>query len=1107
MKLRLMTSLILGLSFTASASNGYYRSPDLHNDTVVFTAEGDLWLTKFNKRGKTTQAKRLTTHVVEERQASISNDGKQIAYVANYEGSSEVYVIGVDGGVAKRVTFENSFVKVQGWTKTGEILYSTNNRFGPAGNWTLRTVNPQTLVAKSIPLADTSEGDIDADGEMIYVSRFGLGRTSDNAKVYRGGGAGQLWSYRLGSNNEATLLTKDHIGNARRPMVYKNKLYFVSDATGNDNIWSMSLDGRNVKAVTKFKEWPVREAKLDKGNIVYQQGADIKVLNLRSGKSTTLSIDLTSDFPHLRERWINKPLKYTTSTHMGGEKEKIVITARGRVAVAGTGKIRLAEVATPADSRTRGAILSHDGKWVYAISDASGEMEIWRFAADGSQNAKQLTTDGSTMRWQLSLSPDGKFIAHDDKHGDLWLLNLENLKNKKIVSDGNGFDAFEDLVWSGDSSLLAITRRLLSEERDRVMLYSIADGKEQVLTSDNYVSHSPAFSKDGDWLYFLSERHFSARPSHPWGDRNMGPGFDRRTLVFAYSLNKEAKFPFQTPNELLLADKDSEKDKKDSKKDKKDDKKESKKDDKKNQKAEVIKVDWQGITQRLWQVPVSSGNYSELRANESYLYLLDRVSEPGTKPSLKSIKIKPSPSVETFAGNVGGYELSKNGKKMFVRKRGAGNTNLYIVNAVGKFSSDNKVNKVQTKDWQMALLPQEEWRQMFHDAWIMHRDSLFDSNLRGVDWPAIKKKYEPLLERLTDRYELNDLLGQMTGNLNALHSQIRTGDVAQAQSRPKSGSLGAALNQTAQGVKIERIYRHDPEMPARAAPLSKPGVDAQSGDIITSINGIQTDSLAHLHKQLRNQAGKQVLLGLKRGDKTVKTVVVPASRNQDGRLRYKDWVNANRIKVGQGGDIGYLHLYAMGGRDLNYFAETFYANYHKPGLIIDVRRNRGGNIDSALIEKLLRKAWSFWMTTMGEADANMQQTFRGHLVVLADQATYSDGETFVAGIKALKLGPVIGKRTSGAGVWLTDRNSLVDWGQARVAELPQFAMDGRWILEGYGVEPTIEVDNLPHATFNGKDAQLEAAINYLKDKMQKQPMPALKPKPFTPNGTPADDVL
>lgn len=1090
--MRTISFLIFMLLLSAvNAKPGYFRSADLHDDTLVFTAEGDLWLSDVNSG----QATRLTTHPAEEKEAAFSADGQYIAFTANYEGATEVYVIPSDGGVAQRVSFENSRVKLQGWTPEGHVLYSTSGRMNAPNGWSLIEVNPKTLDSQQIPLADAIEGAVDESGKYIYFVRFGLQVSTDNVRSYRGGGQGKLWRYELGSDNEAIQLASNHEGSIREPMVDGDAVYFISDASGTDNIWSLSSDG-NLNQITDFEQYEVRAAKVSGGQLVFQHGADIKRLNLTDGEIETVSIKLISDFPNLREHWENKPLKYLNAANLAASGDKVVITARGRVAVAGTDESRLVEIDTGKDSRSRAAIMSKDGQSIYAISDRSGTYEIWQFSADGSSQAKQLTNDGEVYRWALYLSPDGKWIAHDDNEGRLFLLNIKSGKNTEIISDDFGFGGYGTVSWSPDSSHISVVRNHIDEVRPRVMLYSVESGKSEVLTSEKYESYSPAFSHDGSWLYFLSNRNFVASPGNPWGDRNTGSNFDRRAEIYAYALNDKAKFPFQVPNEL-------------NKEEKSDDKDKSKDKDKKSKdkKDEPMQVQWKNLSKRLWKVPVEAGNYNALAVNDKFMFFTDRVSEPNQSTVIKSLKLEHKAKPTDFTDKVAGFELSQDGKKMLVGKEGNDNANMFIVAAGEKFPKDPKGMQVLTNTWQLLIKPEQEWRQMFRDTWLMHRDSFFDANMRGLDWEATKAKYEPLFDRITDRYELNDVFAQMIGELNALHSQVRGGDVPKDADSPKAAALGAILGQNDKGVLIKEIYQHDHELPHLGSPLSQPGVDAKNGDVIVAVNGQQTKNMAALNQLLRNQVNKQVLLEIKRGSKTHQTVVVPASARDDARLRYQHWVNTRKSAVKSIDEtIGYLHLQAMTPNDFANFAREFYHQYDKSALIIDVRRNRGGNIDSLILEKLLRKNWVFWQTRRGAQWGNMQQTFKGHLVVLADQFTYSDGETFTAGVKAMDIGTVIGKQTAGAGVWLTGRNRVVDNGISRVAELPVYDMDGNWVVEGFGVSPDIEVDNKPYATFNGQDAQLERAIEFLQQKLKDEPIKPLKARDFPPVNVPAKDV-
>ncbi|HLV47659.1 MAG TPA: S41 family peptidase, partial [Aliidiomarina sp.] len=1057
------TPLLLAADNSSQSTQGYYRAPHLVGDNLVFTAEGDIWLTHLT--GSAPQ--RLTSTEAVENTAKLSPNGDFVAFVANYEGTNEVYVMPTAGGTPKRVSFEQSQVRLQSWTPGGDIIYSTDQVMGPANQWVLRKVAPQTLRTETIPLVDAIEGVTDNEGKQLFFTRFGLQATTDNARVYRGGAMGEIWRFTLDGNEEAIHLTAGHEGSVRKPMYWQGRVYFISDADGTPNIWSVPETGGEFIQHTHYDQWQIWDASLSEGTLVYQQGADFHVLNLTNNQTAELPLALTSDFRQRQERWLTKPLNFLTHVSFGGSDEQVVLTARSQIALAAKAPRRLVNINTPEMSRSRNAIISHDGNWIYAINDQSGENEIWRFAADGSADAKQLTTNGSTFRWNLYLSPNGRYLAHDDKDGNLWLLDLNNEKNSKIYSGANGHSPISSLAWSADSKAIAFSRTDLNGSRNQVLLHSLADQRTEVLTSNKYESYSPAFSSEGNWLYFLSDRNFNATPSSPWGDRNMGPVFNKRTQLFAVALKRQACFPFAAPTEVTHCDDDAAK--------------------AERTKRRATLIDWDGLAERLWQVPVEADNYYNLAATDARLYVQARNNGPATLYQIPFSKT--DIARETFATNVTSYQLSNDGKRLFFRQ--AKPTDMFVVDAAANAPSDLSKSRIATSQWQLALNPQVEWQQMFHDAWLMHRDFLFDRNMRGLDWNAMREQYAPLVARLTDRNELDDLFSQLLSELNVLHSQVRGGEYTTREHRPAAASLAAAFTDHANGLEIKHIYQTDPELPANAAPLAQPGVKAAVGDVITHINGTPIQHLGDLAIALRGQVGKQVRLDLKRGRTSWSTVVEPVSTSKDHRLRYDDWVYSNRAKVAQASDskFGYIHIYAMGAGDVASFARDFYDNVDKDGLVIDVRRNRGGNIDSWIIEKLLRRAWMFWQPRQGEGYTNMQQTFRGQLVVLTDQLTYSDGETFSAGVKSLGLGPLIGKRTTGAGVWLSGRNTLADRGLARVAETPQHAMDGTWVVEGYGVEPDIEVENLPYATFNGSDAQLERGIAELQRLLEQNPRP------------------
>ena len=1074
-----------GLAPAARAADGYFRFPTLAGDQAVFTAEGDLWSVPI-AGGRAT---RLTTHPAEETNAVASPDGQWVAFAASYDGPTEVYVMPVAGGPPKRVSFEGTRALPVGWTPAGEVLYATQAPIGPSGERILVAVDPKTLARHPLPLADANDAAVAPDGHTLYFTRFGLTISGDNEKAYRGGLLAQLWRFDLAGHGEAEkILDRDHpdrAGNDKRPMPWGDRIYFLSDADGRSNLWSMAPDGGDRRQLTHETQWDVRNARLGQGRIMYQLGADLHVYDIAAGTDRPLQITLVSDFDQERRHLVKKPLDFFDNAEFGPNAERIAVTARGRVALMGVGALRRIDIATPPTARVRTAVASPDGKWVYVILEAGDASQIWRIAADGSPDAKQLTRDDAGHRVGMVLSPDGKALAHWSRDGRLFLLDLDKSDNQ-VIDTAPAAD-LERVVWSPDSRHLAFVRSDSDVGRGQLFLYEPASKTKQRLTSDRYECDTPAFTPDGKWLYFLSDRHFEATKPSPWGDRNMGPFFDRRARIYALALQAGTRFPYQPKDELTPAkpEKDADKDK-----------------DKKPEAGPA--VDWTGLADRLYEVPLPAGNYAALSTDGKRLYYLEETGADH-KTSLKTLPIdRDDTKPVDYLADVRQYALSGDGKKLWVRRWAKDKPgDMLILEAGAKAPGELDKGKVRTDDWAITVDPRAEWRQMFDDAWQLDRDLFFDKTMRGTDWAGVRAKFAPLVERVADRDELNDVLAQMLAELGTMHSQIAPGDLRAAQDGGQPGFLGAIFAREAGGYRIQHIYRTDPELPDERGPLDRAGVDVREGDLLTAIDGQPLTGVADIAEPLVGQAGQQVLLSLTRTEPAkdkaapkpseIRTVTTAVDARRNASLRYGDWEEGRRAAVtaASGGRIGYLHLRAMGENDIASFAREFYAQYDRDGLIIDVRRNNGGNIDSWVIEKLLRRAWAYWKPRYGSHpdDVNMQQTFRGHLAVLVDESTYSDGETFAAGVKALGLGPLVGMRTAGAGVWLDDDNRLADRGLARVARMPQFAIGtDEWLVENKGVEPDVMVENLPKATFNGSDAQLDAAVKLLQDKLKSDPV-------------------
>ncbi|MEO1662093.1 MAG: S41 family peptidase [Pseudomonadota bacterium] len=1077
----LLFSLMASTAATAQ-ERGYYQTPALHGDTLIFASEGDLWRGRLS--GGT--AVRLTTHAEVEDTPILSPDGQWIAFMASYDGPEEVYMVSVNGGTPKRLTHEGGGVLVRGWMDNERVIYRTSNISGRLPR-ILRTIDRATLTVTDLPFDNADEIALSEGSSEVFFTRYGLAMFADNAVLYRGGRMAQLWRGDLDATTEAARLAAEFGAPIRHPMIADERLYFVSDKSGADNIWSMDLAGGDLRQHTNREQWQLRTPYLHDSTIVFQSGADFYAYDIEANTVRQIDLYLMSDGDTGRTRWIDEPLSYLEDAHVNAQGDAVAVTARGRVATAFTGQQRRIDYRFPAEDRVRSAVFDADGDTLFAILDADDRGEIWSIPANGQGEAKQVTQDTDAYIWSLIETPHADTLLYTDKKARLVSLDTLNGETNVIDRTQSSFDQpFYDFAWSGGGRYLAYT---YYDERDlrRVAIYDRDTDRVTSVTTGKFESFAPAFSADGAWLYFVSNRNFSASPGSPWGDRNMGPAFESRGQIFAVQLDPSAEFPFDAANELTAKPED------DDEEDEEDD-------------AGEADLALDGIADRLFQVPVPAGEYGALAANEKYLF----VYSYDDAQSLQRIEISSDdPSLSDYTSGVERFALTDDGSSVFVQTGSRDGAKFVIVPANKDFPSDTSSQTVRLSDWTIRIDPKKEWRQLVLDAWRLHRDFAYDPNLRGVDWSAVRDHYVPLRDRIGHRSEVNDLLKQMAAELGILHSQVRGGDAPSDEESGTPSFLGATYETTRRGLRIASIYAGEPDRPATLSPLQRPGVDVQEGDILRAIDGRSIKTQAELADALMMKAGEEVLLELLRGRETIYEIVEPRTRWSTLPLHYSDWVERNRARVAEASDgqVGYLHLRAMTASNAASFARDFYEHYDKGGLIIDVRGNSGGNIDSMLLSALLRQSWAFWRhPDHGRGYTNMQQTFRGHLAVLINEGTYSDGETFAAGIKALDLGATIGTQTAGAGIWLSDRNPLSDRGRARIAEYAQYGADGRWLIEGRGVSPDIEVINPPRATYQGEDAQLDYALSYLADKMAAEPLAPLAPQPLPKLGETGQDV-
>jgi tricorn protease len=1101
-------SLVVYTPFVMLASDapelhrGYYRDPALHGDTLVFTSEGDLWAVSV--RGGA--ARRLTSNPGTESKAAISLDGKTVAFAGNDEGPSEVYTMPIGGGLPERRTWDGD-ASPAGWAPDGRLMISTS-RYSTLPD-------PQLVLLDShgqreiVPLTSAAEAAYSSDGRTLFFTRWN--KQWSWTKRYQGGWNENLW--RFDGQNEAVPLTADWAGTSHIPMFWSGRVYFVSDRDGVMNIYSIDSEGHGLKQESHQHRFDIESASIDNGRIVYASGSDLWLLDLKTGQEEVIPITLASDFDQMREHWIKKPIDYLTAVHIAPDGTGAVFTARGEIFTLPAKTGRIVNVAGDSGVRYRNARFMPDGKSIVALSTASGETEFWTYPSNGAGKAEQWTNDAHVLQWDGVPSPDGHWLAHFDKDQQLWVYDIKAKQEKRIAQSMVG--DFSDLSWSADSRWLAYVEPAANQFQ-QIKVLNLESGAIQAITSDRFNSVNPIWSSDGKWLYFLSDRNLKTTIESPWGSRQPDPHFDHAVKIYQLSLMPGLRSPFLPADELhpeSAAEKKEEKAAEDKAKDVKEVKSEKKapasekpKDEKKDDKKPVeVKIDFTDLSLRLSEVPAPPGNYGSLQAADKRLCWLNASDDTKQHLSLQCLDIaNKGDDADTLLAEVKAYEISLDRKKVLIRK---GDDFLILDSDVKAAAlTDPKAlpkATINLSRWTFSTNPREEFRSIFLDAWRLERDYFYDRNMQGVDWIAMRERYLPLVDRVADRQELNAVIAQMVSELSALHTFVVGGDSRKPSDQIDLASLGAQLrrDEKAGGYVVEHVFLHDPDLPDQAPPLARPDSLVKEGEIIVSIDGQNLLSVTDERAVLRGKAGTQVLLRVKPAAGEARDVLVTPFKDQDEfKLRYAEWEYSRRLKVDadSNGQIGYVHLQAMGSDDMNQWAREYYPVYNRQGLIIDVRHNQGGNIDSWLLGKLLRQAWFYWQPRIGNPDWNMQYAFRGHIVVLCDQETASDGEAFSEGFKRFKLGKVIGTRTWGGEIWLSGSNTQADNGVATAAETGVYGPEGKWLIEGHGVDPDIVVDNLPHATFAGTDSQLQAAIEFLKQEIKSDPRP-VPPHPPYPN--------
>jgi len=1077
-----MLTLATNLTSTEiGQENGFFRFPDIRGDLIVFTSEGDLWSVLLTGNG---EAHRLTRHNGQETYARISPDGKWIAFTGEYDGNRDVYVMPTTGGAPERLTFHPGWDEVVGWTPDSKQIMFRSPRNSPNFTWKIYTVGLEGGFPEDFGLDKGTRISLESKGSRLAFTR--LRREASSWKRYQGGQAMDIWAGNLKSLDFKKIT--DYTGTDAFPMWINDRIYFLSDRSGRANLFSMKPDGSDVKQHTYEEKWDVRWPSSDGKNIVYQKAMDIWTFDISSGKSLKIDIILPTDRIRVRERIIN-PSGYIDSYSLPNEGRRIAVAARGEVftfPVEKAGYIR--QLTHTPDARDRIAVFSPDGKQIAVISDATGEDEIWLYPSDGKGKSRQLTKNGDMRRYWLSWSPDGTMLVFSDKANRLWIVNVETGK-QKLIDEGAELWKY---VWSPDSKWIAWIK-IDEDYTSDIHLYNI-DTKEKTristpMTNENDVAWDP----DGKYLYFKSDS---------WFNPMLGNGSyisDKSDKFYVILLAEDCENPFE-PKLVEAYGEDEEDDDKEKEDEDKDDKEDDEKDENKEEDEGVeVEITLDGLQDRIYLMPIKAGNFFGLTATSGRLYYgswqrsgmwIDGEWQEGFP--LHTFDIEEEEAKVVGGGRINGYGFSPDRKKMFVRRKGA-----FIVMDAGSTDIPEENGHVDMSGWSMEIDPKAEWAQILREVWRLQRDYFYDPDMHGVDWKKVWKQYSVLLPRISNRDELNDLIREMLGELNIGHAYIFGGDIKHGQYMG-TGGLGCDLEPTKSGAyRINKILRGDGWGDEPVSPLAATLANVKVGDYIVAIDDVPLKPSDNIYKRLVNKSGKEILLSLNSKPVFEDAREIPVKTIDDeGSLRYFDWVRDRREYVDSlsDGKIGYIHIPDMGGWGLSMWMRLYYQQIRKKALLIDVRYNRGGFVADMILSVLNQKVWARGIAREGIEFNRPWTAFNGPKATVCNHETASDGETFSEAFKRLKLGKLFGTRTWGGWVGIHGGHRLLDRGRNTVPQSSGWGIDdGKWLIEGPGVTPDVEIDDEPAKMLRGEDPQLEAAVKHLLQEIEKWPQPPEMP--------------
>jgi len=1066
----------------AEAQTKLLRFPDVHGSEVVFCYGGDLWTAPADGG----VARRITAHPGQELFPKFSPDGRYVAFTGQYDGDEQVYVMPAEGGEPVRLTYypargplapRHGFdYQVYGWTPDGSsVLFRSFRDAGGAAETNLYTVSVDGGLPERLPMPTAGAGDFSPDGgKMVYSPLF---RDFRSWKRYQGGWAQDLYLFDLASHDAEKIA--DTPRSERDPMWIGDKIYFSSDRDGTLNLYRYDPASGDVAQLTHSEVWDVRWPSTDHGSrIVYELDGELRIFDVDAGTDAGISIEVPDDGLARRPSRVSAA-EQVESIALSPGGERALFVARGDVFTAPIEHGPTRNLTATSGAHDKWASWSPDGRWIAFVSDLSGEDELYLVDQEGTGEPERLTTGSEAMRYAPEWSPDGERLAFSDSDGKLWVLTLEGRELTEVAEDG--YQLIQHYRWSPRGGHLAFALEDANQLQS-IHLWSVEDGKVRRVTSELGHESEPVWGTEGDYLYFIARREFDPQISSlEWNYAG-----NRDLVLLALALRKDVADPFPPRSDEVTIDGG-------------DDKKENGKTENGEKKEEgYLRIDFDGLAERVTQLPIEAGNYTAPAAAPGHLlyarydaFFYDRGEPVGDLLLFSFEKRESTPLAE----GINNYAVSADGKKVLVQK----GSDFRLLDVA---ADPGEGKTVSTAGLVVDRVPAEEWAAIFDEVWRRYRDFFYVENMHGYDWRALGDRYRALLPHVAHRSDLNYVISEMISELNVGHAYIQGGDYEMPERAPV-GLPGARfeLDPEAGRYRIAEIFAGANDEAKYRAPLTEIGVDAREGDYLLAIDGVELAGDDNPYRLLQHKTDPVTLtLNATPSTEGARQVTYEPVASESP-LIYLDWVEGNRRKVAEmtGGRVGYFHLPNMGAAGIAEFVKWYYPQIRKEGLVVDVRSNGGGNVSQWILERLDTELLG---TRFGRVRGDNPLTypysvFHGHMVCLINETSASDGDIFPYRFRKAGLGPLIGKRTWGGVVGISGRGPLIDGGVVYVPEMATNDVDGSYVVEGYGVDPDVEVENDPQAVLAGRDPQLERGVEEVMKRIEADPktLPNRPPDP------------